>query len=279
MLKNILIGGSMAIAVLAMSAISANAQKLPGRKRVAEMEREDISLVRENGDGVQPMAILRYIDAEGREQDVDDVNHLFELIQERRVSFDSLVWDDEQRRWVAASDHEFFRRIREIAAASPTPPQPWSAPPPRQPTPAVKPAPQIYKSPLMQHRNPAPEGAAAASASKKPKSNWFKAINTREEALKTIKDSSSAFFFVAAVQAAIGIWLATQYPNAGFDVGETMIDVAIYAVPNSGGWYDFGYFLGIVVFGVGARKGHTVYRDRVVHVPIKNVSPFRDSQE
>ena len=28
--------------------------------------------------------------------------------------------------------------------------------------------------------------------------------------------------------------------------------VAVYAVPNNGGWYDFGYFLGIVVFGVGA---------------------------
>ena len=100
----------------------------------------------------------------------------------------------------------------------------------RQPTAAVKPAPQIYKSPLMQHRNPAQEGPAAASVSKKPKSNWFKAINTREEALKTIKDSSSAFFFVAALQAAIGIWLATQYPTSGFDVGETIIDVAIYAV-------------------------------------------------
>jgi hypothetical protein len=174
------------------------------------------------------MAILRYIDTEGREQDVDDVNHLYELIQERRVSFDSLVWDDEQRRWVAARNHEFFRRIREIAAASPTPLQPWSAPSPRQPTPAVAPALQVYKSPLMQHRNPAPEGAA--SAPKKPKSNWLKAIKTREEALKTIKDSASVFFFVAALQAAIGIWLATQYPNSGFDVGETIIDVAIYAV-------------------------------------------------
>ncbi|OJY67938.1 MAG: hypothetical protein BGP16_03740 [Sphingobium sp. 66-54] len=37
--------------------------------------------------------------------------------------------------------------------------------------------------------------------------------------------------------------------------------VAVYAVPNNGGWYDFGYFLGIVVFGVGARSGtRTVYR-------------------
>ena len=40
-------------------------------------------------------------------------------------------------------------------------------------------------------------------------------------------------------------------------------EVAVYAVPNNGGWYDFGYFLGIVVFGVGARKTRVVYRDRV----------------
>ena len=56
-------------------------------------------------------------------------------------------------------------------------------------------------------------------------------------------------------------------------IGSLISDkIAIYAVPNNGGWYDFGYFLGIVVFGVGARKTHTVTRDRVVHVPIKNVT-------
>jgi hypothetical protein len=43
-----------------------------------------------------------------------------------------------------------------------------------------------------------------------------------------------------------------------------MPDVAVYAVPNNGGWYDFGFFLGITVFGVGARKSHVVYRDRIV---------------
>jgi len=174
------------------------------------------------------MSILRYIDAEGREQDVDDVNHLYELIQGKSVGYDSLVWDDEQRRWVAARDHVFFRRIREIAAASPAPQQPRSAPPPGQPSRAVATAPRVYKSPLMQHRNPIP--AETSSVPQKPKSKWFKAIDTREEALKTIKDSSSAFFFVAALQAAIGIWLAMQYPNSGFDVSETMIDVAIYAI-------------------------------------------------
>jgi hypothetical protein len=31
-------------------------------------------------------------------------------------------------------------------------------------------------------------------------------------------------------------------------------DVAIYAVPNNGTWYDFGYFVGIVFLGVGARS-------------------------
>lgn len=35
---------------------------------------------------------------------------------------------------------------------------------------------------------------------------------------------------------------------------------AIYAVPNNGGWYDFGYFVGIVFLGVGARHTRTVYR-------------------
>ena len=42
-------------------------------------------------------------------------------------------------------------------------------------------------------------------------------------------------------------------------------EVAVYQVPNNGGWYDFGYFLGIVVFGAGARGGtRVVYRTRNV---------------
>ena len=45
-------------------------------------------------------------------------------------------------------------------------------------------------------------------------------------------------------------------------------EVAIYQVPNNGGWYDFGYFLGIVVFGAGARGGtRIVYRTRTVREP------------
>ena len=61
----------------------------------------------------------------------------------------------------------------------------------------------------------------------------------------------------------LGLWHGFIFPVA-WVLSLFMPDVAIYAVPNNGGWYDFGYFLGIVVFGVGARKSHVVYRDRVV---------------
>jgi hypothetical protein len=63
----------------------------------------------------------------------------------------------------------------------------------------------------------------------------------------------------------LGLWHGIIFPLAWL-VSLFTDKVAIYAVPNNGGWYDFGYFLGIVVFGVGARKSHTVYRDRVVRV-------------
>ena len=32
-------------------------------------------------------------------------------------------------------------------------------------------------------------------------------------------------------------------------------DIAIYAVPNKGGWYDFGFFLGVTVLGGGSWFG------------------------
>ena len=62
----------------------------------------------------------------------------------------------------------------------------------------------------------------------------------------------------------LGLWHGFIFPVAWI-VSLFVDKVAIYAVPNNGGWYDFGYFLGIVVFGVGARKSGTVYRDRVVY--------------
>ena len=63
----------------------------------------------------------------------------------------------------------------------------------------------------------------------------------------------------------LGLWHGFIFPVA-WVVSLIVPRVAVYAVPNNGGWYDFGYFLGIVVFGVGARKSHIVYRDRFITV-------------
>jgi hypothetical protein len=56
-----------------------------------------------------------------------------------------------------------------------------------------------------------------------------------------------------------GLWHGLIFPLA-FLVSLFAPNIAIYAVPNNGGWYDFGFFLGICVFGVGARR--TVVRGR-----------------
>ena len=61
----------------------------------------------------------------------------------------------------------------------------------------------------------------------------------------------------------LGVWHGFIFPLA-WVLSLFMPDVAIYAVPNNGGWYDFGYFIGVVILGVGARRSHTVYRTRVV---------------
>jgi hypothetical protein len=57
-----------------------------------------------------------------------------------------------------------------------------------------------------------------------------------------------------------GLWDGFVFPFA-WVVSLFVPEVAVYAVPNNGGWYDFGYFLGIVVFGVGARRTRIVYRN------------------
>ena len=49
----------------------------------------------------------------------------------------------------------------------------------------------------------------------------------------------------------LGLWHGFVFPIA-WVVSLFDADISVYAVPNNGGWYDFGYFLGIVVFGVGA---------------------------
>jgi hypothetical protein len=61
-----------------------------------------------------------------------------------------------------------------------------------------------------------------------------------------------------------GLWHGFIFPVAWL-LSLVMPDVAVYAVPNNGGWYDFGYFLGIWFFGVGAWRGKkVVYRTKVV---------------
>ena len=68
----------------------------------------------------------------------------------------------------------------------------------------------------------------------------------------------------------LGLWHGFIFPVAWL-VSLFSSQVAVYAVPNNGGWYDFGYFLGIVVFGVGAKRGHTVTRNRVIDVRARRI--------
>lgn len=54
----------------------------------------------------------------------------------------------------------------------------------------------------------------------KKKNPWFGKIESREDALKVIKDSSNAFYVIAAIQAGIGVFLAPSM----------ILDGVIYAV-------------------------------------------------
>jgi hypothetical protein len=52
-----------------------------------------------------------------------------------------------------------------------------------------------------------------------------------------------------------GLWHGMTFPIAWFfslfaDYG----DIAVYAVPNNGGWYNFGYFIGVTALGGGTLK-------------------------
>lgn len=48
-----------------------------------------------------------------------------------------------------------------------------------------------------------------------------------------------------------GLWHGFVFPFAW--IGSLFDpDIAIYAVPNNGGWYDFGFFLGVTVLGGGS---------------------------
>jgi hypothetical protein len=63
----------------------------------------------------------------------------------------------------------------------------------------------------------------------------------------------------------LGVWHGFIFPVAWI-LSLFFENVSVYAVPNNGGWYDFGYFIGVVFIGVGARQSRIVYRDRIVRV-------------
>jgi hypothetical protein len=49
----------------------------------------------------------------------------------------------------------------------------------------------------------------------------------------------------------LGLWHGFIFPVAWI-LSLFLPDVSVYAVPNNGGWYDFGYFIGVVFLGVGS---------------------------
>ena len=50
-----------------------------------------------------------------------------------------------------------------------------------------------------------------------------------------------------------GVWHGFIFPIAWI-VSLFTDQMSVYAVPNNGGWYNFGYFVGICFLGVGARS-------------------------
>lgn len=71
----------------------------------------------------------------------------------------------------------------------------------------------------------------------------------------TVQPQAPGFLF--------GLWHGFIFPVAAI-LSLFLPDVAVYAVPNNGGWYDFGYFIGIVFLGVGSHRTKTVYVNRTV---------------
>lgn len=51
----------------------------------------------------------------------------------------------------------------------------------------------------------------------------------------------------------LGVWHGFIFPVA-FIVSLFTDQMSVYAVPNNGAWYNFGFFVGIVFLGVGARS-------------------------
>jgi len=59
----------------------------------------------------------------------------------------------------------------------------------------------------------------------------------------------------------LGVWHGFIFPIAWI-VSLFVHDVSVYAVPNNGGWYNFGYFIGIVFLGVGSHGSRKAVNSR-----------------
>lgn len=106
--------------------------------------------------------------------------------------------------------------------------------------------------------------------------DWWKGVPSSRSSARLAAFAPFALLAACAQQAGagvesgapgflLGVWHGFIFPVA-WVLSLFMEDIAIYAVPNNGGWYDFGYFVGIVFLGVGARssKKIVVYRDRII---------------
>jgi hypothetical protein len=50
-----------------------------------------------------------------------------------------------------------------------------------------------------------------------------------------------------------GVWHGVCFPFSFF--GSLFVDdISIYAIYNNGGWYDFGFWFGVCILGVGANR-------------------------
>jgi hypothetical protein len=147
------------------------------------------------------MSVLRYIDGDGRERVIDDVDHLFEQIKCRQIQDSSLVWDEGESRWISARDLEFFLRIRELAADSD----------------ASKPSAVAGWLAIRQM------GELVLARLVKP-------IKSREDALKAVNNTSTVFFGVAGIQAIIGLAIAAKFSKSAFDIAINagLIGVGLY---------------------------------------------------
>ncbi len=76
-----------------------------------------------------------------------------------------------------------------------------------------------------------------------------------QQAAGTVKPEAPGFL--------LGLWHGFIFPVA-WVLSLIVPDIAVYAVPNNGGWYDFGFFIGVVFLGVGSHRTKKVYVERVV---------------